>query len=291
MFRRVLKEPLLHFLVLGAAIFVVFHVTRDPSANRADRIVVSSGSVAQMIEGFTRTWQRPPTEQELQGLINDYIKEEVLYREAISLGLDRDDTIVRRRMSQKLDFLSEDLNRLPDPTQNQLREFLAKHPEKFRIGTKISFTQIYFNPDRRGAATQQDVEELRKRILENNGSIDLTQVGDPFLLQPDQDSLLEADIEKLFGAAFASELLKIKPGQWTGPLKSEYGLHLVVVRARTEGRLPDLSEIRSQVQREWTDTQRRERKVNFYKNLREKYTVKVDLPEHLKNVAELKGTE
>ena len=284
------REPLLHFLVLGAAIFVIFHLTRDPSANRADHIVVSSGSVAQLIEGFTRTWQRPPTEQELQGLINDYIKEEVLYREAVSLGLDRDDTIVRRRMSQKLDFLSEDLDRLPDPTQNQLREFLATHPEKFRIGTKISFTQIYFNPDRRGPSTQQDVEDVRKKILENNGSIDLTQVGDPFLLQPDQDSLLEADIAKLFGAAFASELLKIKPGEWTGPLQSEYGLHLVVVRERTEGRLPDLSEIRSQVQREWTDTQRRERKINFYKNLREKYTVQVDLPKHSKNVAQLKET-
>ncbi len=291
MFRRLIKEPLFHFLLLGAAIFLLSQAMSDPSATKADRIVISAGSVDQMMDGFTRTWTRPPTEQELQGLINDYIKEEVFYREAVALGLDREDTIVRRRMHQKLEFLSEDLTRIPEPTEKDLQNFLKLHTDQFRIGTKVSFSHIFFSPDRRGDSAESDANGLKAKLARSDGSVDLSQTGDPFLLSPDHAALPETEVAKLFGSDFAAELLKVESNKWTGPVKSEYGFHLVFVRERQDGKLPPLSEIRDKVHREWTDAQRRQAKENFFKKLRDKYVVSVELPKHLNGVVLVKGVQ
>jgi PPIC-type PPIASE domain len=288
MFRTLIKEPLFHFLLLGAAIFLLSRAMSNPSAT-ADQIVISAGSVDQMMEGFTRTWNRPPTEQQLQGLINDYIKEEVFYREAVALGLDREDTIVRRRMHQKLEFLSEDLTRIPEPTEKDLQNFLKLHMDQFRIGTKVSFSHIYFSPDRRGDFAERDANAFNVKLARFNGSVDLSQTGDPFLLSPDHAALPDTEVAKLFGSEFAAELQKVEPNKWTGPLKSEYGFHLVFVRAKEDGRLPPLSEIRDKVHREWTDAQRRQAKENFFKKLRDKYVVSVELPKHLNGVVRVKS--
>src|SRR3972149_7669478 len=129
---QILREPLVHFLVLGAGIFFISGLLRNPEADKPDRIVVTAGHIRQIIEGWSRTWQRPPTPQELEGLIEDYIKEEVFYREALVLGLDRDDTIVRRRLRQKVEFLSEDMMGVPEPREEYLRRFLESHSDTFR---------------------------------------------------------------------------------------------------------------------------------------------------------------
>ena len=157
---KLLREPLVHFLVLGAGLFLLFGLVGDSNVAPADRIVVSSGRVAQLTQIFTRTWQRPPTEQELAGLIEDHVREEVYYREALAMGLDRDDTIVRRRMRQKLEFVTDDLVAAVTPTEEQLETYLRENPEAFRVPTRLSFQQIYFNRDRRGGSPHAEANVL-----------------------------------------------------------------------------------------------------------------------------------
>ena len=156
---KFIREPLVHFLVLGAVIFFISGLLRNPKADKPDRIVVTAGHVEQIIEGWS--WHRPPAPQELEGLIADYIREEVFYRAALGLGLDRDDTIVRRRLRQKVEFLSEDMMGVPEPSEEDLRRFLESHSDAFRIGTKITFSHIYFNQDKRGETVRSDVEHVR----------------------------------------------------------------------------------------------------------------------------------
>ena len=136
---RWIREPLFHFLVLGAALFAVFSVTSDRDQPGEGEIVVSAGKIEHLTALFARTWQRPPTRQELEGLINDYVREEAAYRRGMAMGLDQDDTIIRRRIRQKLDFIADDLASLAEPTEEELAAYLAEHPEDFRVDPSITF--------------------------------------------------------------------------------------------------------------------------------------------------------
>jgi hypothetical protein len=131
MLRRIIRDPLFHFLMLGAAIFAIYGFARRHSTDKPGEIVVTQGTIENPVTGFTRTWQRPPTEEDLRGLIRDYIREEAAYRQALAMGLDRDDMILRRRLRQKLEFVSDDLASRTEPSERDLQTFLAAHPELF----------------------------------------------------------------------------------------------------------------------------------------------------------------
>lgn len=161
-----LREPLVHFLALGAALFLLYARWGGSGERRDDRIMVSTAQVGLLAEGFERTWQRPPTVRELRGLIDDFVQEEIYYREALAMGLDREDTIVRRRMRQKLEFFAEDLAEAGEPTGEELRVYLAEHPERFRVTGLVTFEHIYFNRDRRGEAEEEDARRLLARLAE-----------------------------------------------------------------------------------------------------------------------------
>lgn len=288
---QILREPLVHFLVLGAGIFLISNLLHNPAADKYDRIVVTSGHIEQIIENWSRTWQRPPTRQELEGLIEDYIKEEVFYREALSMGLDRNDTIVRRRLRQKAEFLSEDMMGIQEPGEEDLRKFLESHPDTFRIGTKITFSHVYFNQDRRGETIRNDAEHLRARLVNGDNEVNKNELGDPFLLPHDFEMLPEDEIEKLFGHEFAGQLLKLELNSWSGPVESSYGIHLVFIHERVMGRMPGLSEVRELVQREWFAAQRSKAKETFYRKLRDRYTISVELPERFVGVGQIRETQ
>jgi hypothetical protein len=229
-----------------------------------------------MAELWKRTWQRPPTQQELQGLIEDHIKEEVLYREALALGLNQDDTIIRRRLRQKMEFLVEDVAAGVEPTDSELQAFLDKNPTVFRVQGKVSFSHIYLSRDRRGGSVHRDAERLLRELGNGNGRVDPAKMGDPFLLPHNFQSLRETEVVKLFGQVFGARVLDLELGRWTGPVESGYGVHLVLVRERTEGRLPQLADVRGAVQREWLAARRREANEAFLRRLRNKYTVIVE---------------
>ena len=284
------REPLFHFLLLGAGLFFLSSLVNKPEGELEKQIVVTPGKVEQLITGFSRIWQRPPTQQELEGLIQDFIKEEVWYREGQTLGLDRDDTVIRRRLRQKMEFLAEDFGETADPTEEELQIYLNQHAGRFGIGAKISFTQVYLNTDRRGGETEDDAEELRLQLSADPGHIRNSEIGDPFPLPRDFTLLTQNQVANLFGKDFSAQLFKLEPDVWAGPVPSGYGLHLVLVRERVEGRAPALAEVREAIKREWLAMNRQKAKERFYEHLRNQYTVTVDYPEGLGATDKLSST-
>lgn len=269
-----MREPLLHFLLVGALLFLVFGLSRGPQTELANRIVVDAGQVEQLASQFQRTWMRPPTPRELEGLVESLVRDEVYYREALALGLDKDDPVMRRRMRQKLEFLFEDLT-AETPTEEQLSAYLEEQAEYFRIEPRVSFQQLYLNPDRRA-----DPEADARRLLPSlEAGADPTALGDSSLLPFEMTLASTREIARSFGQDFAAELSRIQPGGWQGPVFSGLGAHVVRVTGREEGRLPELLEVRPVVEREWLARRRQELKDLTYSRLLDGYEVIVELPD------------
>jgi hypothetical protein len=273
---RLIREPLVHFLLLGAAVFALSRLVGTESGpRRADTILVTQGNIDRMIEAFARTWQRPPTTAELRGLVDDYVREEAAYREAVAMGLDLDDTIIRRRLRQKLEFLAHDLA-LAEPTEEQLRAYFDQHGDDFRVDPRASFRHVYLNMDRRGEDAPRDAAELLEKLREGVAPEELTGLGDPFLLPSAFEDVSETDVARQFGGDFAEQVFDVQPGDWAGPIESGYGLHLVLVERKTPGRRPELSEVRDQVVREWQVDQRRLANEAFYRAMLDRYEVVIE---------------
>jgi hypothetical protein len=276
--KRFLREPLWHFLLLGAAVFAAFHWMSGDAGTEPRHIVVTQGQIENFATAFARSWRRPPTAEELDGLIRDYIREEVAVREAVALGLDRDDAVIRRQLRQKLEFVSEDLAALAQPTEAELRAYLEQHADAFRTVPRFTFTQVYLNPQRRGADLARDAARLLTVLDHASDNVDVSALGDPFLLGHTFNALSGRDIVKLFGDEFAANLGELAPGRWQGPMESGYGAHLVLISDRTPGRSPELAEVRDAVRREWTNARRVETQEKFYQALLQRYTVTVERP-------------
>ena len=277
--RKLLHEPLLHFLVLGALIFVVFEFTSRDDSREPQTIVVTQGQIASLVTGFSRTWQRPPTAAELDGLIRDYIREEVAAREAMALGLDKDDTIVRRRLRQKLEFIADDVVAQAQPTDEQLQKYLADHPDAFRSEQRFTFCQVYLDPQRHGANLTQDAAKLLAKLQQAGNKADISALGDSVLLDQQFESLATSEVSKQFGEKFTVELSNLPVGEWQGPIESGYGIHLVLINERKDGRSPALDEVRTAVKREWANAQRLEANERFYEALLQRYTVTIQQPQ------------
>jgi PPIC-type PPIASE domain len=277
--QRLLREPLVHFLVLGGLIFAGYGLLDRNGAVAPGRIVVSQGQLASMMAGFTRTWQRPPTPEEWEGLIGDRVREEVYSREALALGLDRDDTIIRRRLRQKMEFISEDMATQAQPTDAELRAYLTAHPDLFRVERRFTFTHVFLNPEKRGESLARDAERLLTQLNQAGARAEDPGLGDPFLLEHHFVAVPASEVDKQFGKGFGAKLDGITPGVWQGPIESGYGLHLVLVSERTQGELPALADVRDMVRREWDSARRKEANERFYQDLLKRYTVTIEGPE------------
>jgi len=271
--RKFLHEPLVHFLALGAALFTLFSLMDSRSEPQREEVVVTSGKIDQLITIFSRTWQRPPTAEELRGLVEDEIREQVLYREAMAMGLDKDDTIVRRRLRQKFEFLIEDVEAASAPSDRDLQDWMDKNPSKFSTEPKFSFLQIYLNVSVRGEDASADAANLLARLNNADEKVNPSELGDATLL-PFEFPLSSADvIAQVFGGRFAQQLQELEPGRWSGPLRSSYGLNLVYVRERIAGNGRSLDEVRDQVRREWVSARQKQLAETVYLNLRKKYSI------------------
>lgn len=275
--KAVLREPLVHFLALGALLFLFF-AWRGGSGPGSSRIVITPGVVEHLASGFARTWQRPPADAELKGLIDDYVKEEIATREAVGMGLDRDDTIIRRRLRQKLEFLVEDAASSSPPTDAELEAWLKMHPESFRAEPQLAFRQVYLSPQRRGASLRRDAEKVLARLRAGGPDVATDRLGDATMLPAEQPMEPLREVTRSFGEDFAQALMKIEPGQWTGPVESPYGLHLVLVRDRLAAAAPQLPEIRPMVEREVLAERRKRDLDALYERLLVKYTVTIEKP-------------
>jgi hypothetical protein len=271
------REPLLQFLLLGTVLFGLHGLVGKRSAETPDKIVVSAARIANLGDGFARTWRRPPSEQELQGLIEDYIRDEVFYREGRATGLDRDDVIIRRRVRQKMEFLADDMS-VPEPSDEQLAGYLAPNPERFRAEDRFTFHQVFLSATRRPNTIDSDSKQLASILARADGTVDATVLGDPFLLGEEFRDVSPSKVTSIFGESFAKQISVMEKGRWEGPISSGFGQHFVFISERVSGNLPLLDAVRPAVHREWANARRLEAEQKLYASLRNRYEVVVEAP-------------
>jgi hypothetical protein len=274
---RLLREPLLQFLALGAMLFALYGFVGKRSAEAPEKIVVSASRVANLGDGFARTWRRLPNEQELQGLIEDYIRDEVFYREGRAAGLDRDDVIIRRRVRQKMEFLADEMS-VPEPSDEQLAAYLASNPERFRAEDQLTFHQVFLSATRRANTIDSDSKQIASILARADRAVDATALGDPFLLGEEFRDVSPSKVTSIFGENFARQISVMEKGRWQGPISSGFGQHFVFISERVFGNLPPLDAVRPAVQREWANARRLEAEQKLYASLRGRYEIVVDAP-------------
>lgn len=279
--RRVLHEPLVHFILIGALLFVAdAFLERDRSAvEPINRIQLTLDDLAQLELLFESNWQRQPSQQEFRAMIEERIREEVLYREALTMGLDKDDAIVRRRMAQKMKFLAEDVASAREPTTEELRTWFEDHADLFALSPRLSFRHLYFAGDRRRGHARDDAEEALAQLADAPQDAPRAKVfADPFMFQDYYGDRTMQEIAREFGPAFALALRELTPGAWHGPVESGYGWHLVFVDSVTPGRLPTFEEVAQQVKTAWLGEQKDLAWKKAYDEMRAKYQVLLSVP-------------
>jgi parvulin-like peptidyl-prolyl isomerase len=265
---RLLREPLLHFLLLGGLLFAIFGRGGSDVGESNQQIVVSGADIDRLDVAFSRTWNRPPDADEQQAQIQDYIREEVLYRTALGLGLDKDDTIIRRRLRQKMEFLLEDT--VPPPQETELRAYYQAHQEKFRSEPLISFHQIFVSK-KRGGTAEADAQQILARLV--TGVPGAEDEGDPLALGDGFSLMPLGQIVAEFGEGFAHAVAQEAVGHWVGPLQSAFGLHLVLVTATKPAQLAPFEQLRAAVEREWFAEHRTSAQDAQFDVLRARYQV------------------
>jgi len=270
-----LKEPLLHFLVLGGLIFTAY-AWLVPDQPGEDEIVVTQGQQEHLVLTFTRTWQRPPSEVEFTALVDDWIREEIAWREGLRMGLDEGDTVIRRRLRQKLELLAEDVVALAPPEDAALQAWLDQHPEDYELEPRFTLEQVYFSRDQRGAAVTTDAEQALVLLNSQDPTLDPQSLGDPLPLPGRFDNERQGALAAQFGSGFAEALQGLEIGAWQGPVESGFGLHLVRVEQAAPGRPLGLDEAREQVLRDWQNQQRLDNLERMYQRLAERYRVVVE---------------
>lgn len=270
--RSLLREPLLHFLLIGLGLFVLYGQV-SPGDSGSKRIVVSQRAVDDMVGQYQAAWNRPPSPAEIQELVDTYVRDEILYREGVSMGLDQDDAVIRRRIRQKYDLIAEEQLR-SEPTDADLLAYLKAHPAEFLRPAVVSFDQIFFDP---ASSSPEGVRVVKAKLVKG---------ANPVL--PGHASMLPRRVENSsldlvardFGDGFARQVGAAPVGQWVGPLASGMGVHLVRVSARTDPSLPPLDRVRAAVAREWESDRRTRSSEAEYRKLRVDYdvVVKAKLP-------------
>jgi peptidyl-prolyl cis-trans isomerase C len=272
---RLFKEPLIQFLILGACIYGAYALFGTDDEAAGEYVIVVDET---RVQGFVTAWQgrmgRPPTDQELDGMISQYLKEEILYREASAMGLGENDAITRRRLAQKLEFLTKDIARLKEPTEGELEAYFADNNERYRDPDLITFTQVFFDPDKRDEATLVDAEAalviLRERG-EPEGDVD--DLGDRFMLQSYYPQKDELDIRRQFGSGFSGPVMKLEPGQWHGPVLSGYGVHLVYVFSLLDAPEPVFADVQERVFEDWQTEQQEKFNADYFAGLKSRYEI------------------
>ena len=276
--QRVLSEPLVHFFAVGAVLFGAYWLlNKEPEAAvGGQRIEISANDIRQMAVAWLAQGRSPLTRDELQSLVDQKIAEEVLFREGMALGLDRNDEIIKRRVAQKMDFLAADVAAMQEPERADLVEWFSKNSNRFMLPPRASFRQLYFSPDRRGAAARSDAETTLQAIADKRAdSPEVAALADPFILRAYYRNSTPDQLLKEFGPAFAPELFKLAPGGWRGPVQSGYGWHLVWIDALEPGRTPAFEEVEADVRAALQEARYQEIKRAALDEMRSRYTVDV----------------
>ena len=267
--RGLIREPLVHFLLLGALLFVLYGWLNRQGFAAPDEIFVSQQQVDGLVLQFERVWQRAPTAKERQALIDSWVRDEVYYREALAMGLERDDPVVRRRMSQKIQFIL-DSGTPAAPTDAELQQWLADHADDYRIEPAYALQQVYFDPARRGETIESEIATALS-ALDSGRAV----TGDSTML-PERIDGSATEVARAFGEEFETALRSVPVGSWQGPVPSGFGLHLVRLEKREDGRVARLADVRETVERDLLHAKAQAANDAYYENLRAKYAVRVE---------------
>jgi hypothetical protein len=276
-----LREPLLQFVAIGLLLFAGDRAL-NPGSERSGnpgRIEVTEGDLRQLEVAWTAQWRRPPTAEEMRNLVAARVREEILYREALALGLDKDDTIVKRRLAQKMEFLAEDVSGLREPAPDELRSWYAKHGERFAMPGRRSFRHLYFSQDRRGERAREGAAQAIKRL--DGVPVDAAGgrgLADPFMFQDYYAERTPDQVAAVFGVKFAEVLFQLEPGAWQGPVESGLGWHLVWVVSTAPGRVPTFEEVDAAVRTAWMDEQRADARRRAFEAMAARYQVILPRP-------------
>ena len=270
---KLLKDPLVHFLAVGVALFAISAWRGESVSAGRERIVVTAEQVAQARAAAAVLQGREPTAEELDALVEPTIRDEVLYREALALGLDENDDEVRRRLIEKMSYLTQDLAD-PEPGSSEaLHEFYSSRPDLFTIPSLVSFDQVFFSPGTRGDRLEADAAAGLAALRAGTPP---AEVGDRTPLRESYDDAPREQVAVLFGDELAEALFGTPPGDWTGPFRSDFGLHVVRLRTRSEARLPPYDEIAERVAEEFGAQRRREANEQAYREMRDRYDVVIE---------------
>ena len=278
MFRDLLKKPAVHVVLLGIILATAILVAKGPpTTDAAKRVVITGADLLQQRAAFMRTWQREPTAEELRGALEKHIRQEVLYREALTRGYDRDDLVVRRAMQQKMEFLAASQAMQEPPTEEEIEAFFALRQERYRLPAVVSFSQLYLSADQRGAGVEQAAIDLLARLRSEDPDADaLVSLGDPIMLDTSYAGQTERDVAAAFGELFAEALVRLPVGEWQGPVSSGYGLHLVRVTEREESRVPEWREVAMRVINDMEFEAKAAARDQLYQEIAQNYEVFLD---------------
>ncbi len=276
--KRILKSPLVYFFVVG---FVVFGL--HSFLNREDRddsdpltVDVTSGDIEWIRSSWEARMRRPPTQQELQALVDRFIRDEILFREAMAMDLDDRDLVIQRRLVQKLTFVLEDLAETMEPTDDELKAYLLENEEKYRIPGTMSFTQVYYNPSKRKNAMAEAETVLARLMLAEKGPEEAASLGDDMMMDSSPRHKSPDEVARMLGEAFADQLFSIDEKGWQGPIRSTFGLHLVYISNHTPSRMPEFESIREKVQYDFMYYRKQDVVESAYNAVKSRYTILVE---------------
>lgn len=273
---KIVQNPITHITLFGfllaVVLLIIFGVPTSSEDNR--RIVITEMDVQQLWTSWKRTWQRDPTKQELRTQIQNFVREEVLYREALSRNYDRDDVVIKRSLVRKMDFLAEGQVEGRAITEDEVKAYFKLRTERYRIPPKISFSHIYFNVDNGAAKVQENINQVLAKLSKlNRNDVDLSNYGDRFMLQSDFTHLTPREIQSQFGEIFTNQLTNLEPGRWYGPIQSGYGLHVVYISNKIASRIPDWTEVKSKIYNDMLIEDKIAAKEQFYTEILRQYQI------------------
>lgn len=274
--RRFLKEPLLHFLIVGVGLFGSYHFLNPDQPNGAgsQTIVLTEDDVRQLAISWLAQGRSTPTADQVKGLVDQKVTEEILFREAVSLGLDRDDEVVKRRLAQKMDFLAADVANMQEPSTEQLKTWFGANAQSFALPAHATFRHLYFSSDKHGKNTQAAAATALKLVAgKSPDTPGVAALGDDFMFQNHYGDATPDQMAKEFGPAFSKALFQLKPGHWEGPVQSGYGWHLVWIDSIDPGRIPTFDEVQPNVKAAWVEDRYKEIKQSALDEMRSRYSV------------------
>ncbi|MGL6270034.1 MAG: peptidyl-prolyl cis-trans isomerase [Chitinophagaceae bacterium] len=282
---EIIRQPLFHFLLIGAVLFALYYSVNSTESKK-DSIVIDDEQVSRIEMLFEKEWNRKPTKEELKGLLDKYIQQEVYYRKALTMNLDHNDEIIRRRLDQKLRFVTNDLAIMKEPSEDELKSFYTANKKSYLLPRQYSFSHVYFNPDKRPNPKKDATATLEKLPATDANLSALTKNGDPFPFSYQLDSLSTKDIAREMGDAFADTLKSLPIQKWTGPILSGYGVHLIFIREMKEMIEPPFSQIKEEVLKDYQYHMQQVYNDQLYKDFRKDFDIKLQIsdPKHDKNL-------